>query len=394
MKLNSVHIIAALAALLLAGCKHDDPNRIRFDNKLFISASTFTDLMLLRDEVDTFEREIGVGMARPLGHPVSVEFVAAPELLDHYRRAYYDTEAELLPETHYAFDRTQAVIPSGEVSGTPARIRFVEMNRMDMHRRYVLPVTIGSAQGIGEILGSADTFYFVFKGADLINVVADLTQNRAWPEWENPDPVQNLSAFTLETLLYAKKFGKEISTVMGIENEFLVRIGDAGIPQNQIQIATFNQKITSPDLRLETGRWYHLAVTFDQGKVVVYVDGVARQEGSLNTRKVSFGVPHSDESNGKPRCFWIGYSYNEDRFLEGMVSEVRIWNRCLSAQEINAEDHFYKVDSSSEGLVAYWKFDDGAGSTVIRDYSPSGNDLKTKEPVRWLDVTLPEKDEQ
>ena len=75
---------------------------------------------------------------------------------------------------------------------------------------------------------------------------------------------------------------------------------------------------------------------------------------------VNWGIPHSDESDGKPRCFWIGYSYNNERFLDADISEVRIWNRVLTQDEINAENHFYAVSEDAQNLVAYWKFDDGA----------------------------------
>ena len=74
--------------------------------------------------------------------------------------------------------------------------------------------------------------------------------------------------------------------------------------------------------------------------------------------KINFAVPHSDESDGKPRCFWIGYSYDDKRSFDGMMGEIRVWNKVLTAEEINAKDHFYKIDPASEGLVSYWKFND------------------------------------
>lgn len=47
MKLNKLNIaVAALAAVALAGCKNEDLSRQHYDNKLFISATNFTDEML------------------------------------------------------------------------------------------------------------------------------------------------------------------------------------------------------------------------------------------------------------------------------------------------------------------------------------------------------------
>ena len=83
--------------------------------------------------------------------------------------------------------------------------------------------------------------------------------------------------------------------------------------------------------------------------------------GNVGTSSVNFGVKHSDESDGKPRCFWIGYSYASDRYFDGQISEVRIWNKALTPEEVNAPDRFYQVAAASDGLEASWKIDAGAG---------------------------------
>lgn len=117
----------------------------------------------------------------------------------------------------------------------------------------------------------------------------------------------------------------------------------------------------------------------------------------VTIENVNFAIPHSDETEGKPRCFWIGHSYRlatdgelfYERRFDGMMSEVRIWNKALTAEEIGSENHFYKIDPASEGLVAYWKFDDRVPGKNIRDYGPYGFDLKTESDVNWVNVALP-----
>ena len=89
------------------------------------------------------------------------------------------------------------------------------------------------------------------------------------------------------------------------------------------------------------------------------------------------------------RCFWIGYSHASDRYFDGQISEVRIWNKALTPEEINAPDHFYQVAAASDGLVAYWKFDEGAGKT-IKDQTSYGNDLTVEKELKWVNVSLPE----
>ena len=104
---------------------------------------------------------------------------------------------------------------------------------------------------------------------------------------------------------------------------------------------------------------------------------------------MTWGAYGSDKSETNGRYFWLGYSYAADRYFDGEMAEVRIWDHCLSAEEINADTHFYTVSPDSEGLTAYWKMDDGEGTT-LKDSSPNGNDLTLDNPTKWPKVSLPE----
>ena len=75
------------------------------------------------------------------------------------------------------------------------------------------PVTIRSVSGI-DVLPSARSVYYIFKGAALINVVAGIAENRAWPDWKDASPVTNMRTFTLEALINGNAFKNQISTIM------------------------------------------------------------------------------------------------------------------------------------------------------------------------------------
>ncbi|WP_196016879.1 DUF1735 and LamG domain-containing protein [Alistipes senegalensis] len=388
--------LTAFVATAFVGCKNEDPSEHHFDNKLYISAAAFTDEMLIKNAVSGYSRDIVVGMPSPASSDICVEIGAAPDLLDRYRMAYYDTAAELLGKEFYQIENPQTRIPAGSVTSIPVTVKFLDTNLLDREKRYVLPVTILASDGM-EILESARTLYFLFKGSSLINVVADLNdQAYASPSWSgNADVANGLKQFTLEALINANKLDKMISTVMGIEDHFLIRLGDAGVPANQIQIATKRGNRTNSDLQIETNRWYHLAVTFDDGDIKVYLDGVEKLSGSVSMSSVDLGVKHNvgdeNEDGVGERFFWVGYSYDTKRCFDGKMSEVRIWNRALSAEEINAPDHFYSVESDSEGLISYWKFDeDDRASGTIADRTANGNDMYVVNTIKWFDVTLPE----
>jgi hypothetical protein len=96
------------------------------------------------------------------------------------------------------------------------------------------------------------------------------------------------------------------------------------------------------------------------------------------------------DTTEKDREFYIGYSYDDSRYLEGEICECRVWNRVLTEEEINVPFHFYDVEPDSEGLVAYWKFDEGTGK-VVKDYANGYNISGTGDPT-WKAVWLPAKE--
>lgn len=252
----------------------------------------------------------------------------------------------------------------------------------------------------------------------LVNWAADMSGNRLFPKWENGGPGA-ATQFTLETLLYVKEFptNQLIATVMGIEGKFLLRFGNTGNPLTRLQVATEAGNYNVP-FDFSPNRWYHVAVTFDEAKVKVYVDGEQKgEEQTFQSRRYVRGQGYvyspinpniSPEWSYEPdgnRAFWMGYSYDQNRSLPGYMTEIRIWTKALTVEEINAENHFYSVDPASEGLYAYWKFTEGEGATVA-DATGKGNPLYgetdiAKDPVtdankgpagiEWYEVALPDR---
>lgn len=384
MKLKKVYFISiALLAGIFTACNDDMEN---FDNQLYVDASVKTSNVLLKNTIHSTEGHFKVAMAKPESNDVTISLKAEPALVDTYNAAYYDN-AEVLPSEYYSLETKQTTIQAGSIVSDEITVRFDNLTELDREKIYVLPVTIEQAS-IG-VLQSARTMYYVLKGAALINVVADLTKNLVYVNWSKPEVANNMRQLTAEALIRVNKFEKMLTTVMGIEGHFLIRIGDSGIPQNQLQIANSVRNITSSDLAIPTGEWVHIAVTYDADaqSMVVYINGKNKlEDNAINCGAVNWGKTQTDEGNG----FWIGHSYNRDRWLEGDISECRIWNRVLTQDEINAKDHFYQVEPDAEGLVSYWKFDEGVG-TAITDYTGNGNNATAVEAITWNAVELPAK---
>lgn len=245
---------------------------------------------------------------------------------------------------------------------------------------------------------------FSQKPKGVITTAVNMTGTRAWPAWNDPAPVTNMKAFTLEALVNPTvvRYSGSLSTIMGIEGKFLVRLGDVGIPWYQVQVCwdsgesgywgNIEGKLSNSNMKVNLNEWTHIAVTFGEGTVKVFING--EEKGSTTTNvpaSVNFGITHNDEQAPQgqqiTRCFWVGYSYESTRDFQGMMSELRIWNRVLTADELANEARRYSVDPKSEGLVTYWKCDEGQGD-VIKDHTSYRNDLAS-DGLKWEPVSLP-----
>lgn len=399
MKRHIKQLFLVLAgAGMLASCQDDKES---FDNKIYNTTAQIGSIFV-EEEADSYTRTLQAELAMPSATDVTFTYSVDAAGVAWYNTAYTAT-AELLPTDYYEIPDPEVTIPAGEIRSSEVEVRFKSLLTLDKTKVYVLPVTIQGANIA--TLASRRTVYFVVKEASLVNVVANLRDNSVCiPKWNNAGPLQSLSQMTVEALVKVDAFadgrGSNISTLMGVEGHFLLRFGDTA-PNNQLQVVgrptgtTSDEKLTSSDWTVKTGEWTHIAVTYDRwtNEVNVYINGVKKTPQTFTrfTETVNWGRTFETETE-TDRSFWIGYSYADDRYLDGDIAEVRVWNKILSEEEINATNHFYKIydPETNYNLVAYWKFNDGKGATIT-DYSSNGNDATATKVLTWNTVELPAK---
>ncbi len=172
----------------------------------------------------------------------------------------------------------------------------------------------------------------------------------------------NLSgpALSLECWFKANTFktgGAPISSLLGLEdggpNTALLRLGDGGVPANQLQfvlqVGGTTRKLVSPT-PLVAGTWYHVAATFDGASMKIYLDG------ALNA---SLNAPGAAVANAG---FALARNYSNARCLDGALDEARAWTRALTPAEIAA--NACAVPPAASGLEAYWKCNEAPGLTA------------------------------
>ena len=79
-------------------------------------------------------------------------------------------------------------------------------------------------------------------------------------------------------------------------------------------------------LPYELGKWYHVVGTYDGSRMRIYINGTERGSSANRSGAIDYS----------PAAFVIGTYLDDNEFypLEGFISEVRLYNRALSGQEI------------------------------------------------------------
>ena len=413
---NFIIRIAVLA--LLVSCNRFEPVDHVFDNCAYldVSATSQTQAATFGNRVNSLEKHLCVALSYPSDKDVKATISVDASLTDAFNHRY-GTDYQLLPEAYLDFSPVSVTIEAGKVNSEKVSIGFKNLmgqgedqtGAMETDKTYLLPVRL-SSEDISTMDGSSVAYYLV-KRSSAITVAAQLTDN--WIEFplmdtpgEVADAYNGLTALTYEALVNVDRFDLNnkdgvcnISTVMGVEQYLLLRIGDANFERQCLQFdgsgngSQFGKlpSKSDPAKKLYSGSWYHVACTYDQNERVarIYVNGKLIDEvkeagvaGPTADNKITLAM----RALGMPEAyqFFIGKSYNDFRPLQGKIAEARVWRVARTGDEIWKNMYRIENPKDQKDLIGYWKFNDGEGN-VVKDYSWVGNHGKAVGDIIWPD---------
>lgn len=114
-------------------------------------------------------------------------------------------------------------------------------------------------------------------------------------------------------------------------------------------------KVNSSPLPLFT--WVHVAATYNGNSMKVYVMGDLENTLDVTT---TIDVKNSNTYIGSADPI-VSSSLGT---FTGLINELRVWNTAKSALEISYLMN-QTLTGSEQGLIAYWKFDEGLGQTTV-----------------------------
>lgn len=413
---NFIIRIAVLA--LLVSCNRFEPVDHVFDNCAYldVSATSQTQAATFGNRVGSLEKHLCVALFYPSDKDVKATISVDASLTDAFNHRY-GTDYQLLPDAYLDFSPVSVTIEAGKVNSEKVSIGFKNLmgqgedqtGAMEIDKTYLLPVRL-SSEDISTMDGSSVAYYLV-KRSSAITVAAQLTDN--WIEFplmdtpgEVADAYNGLTALTYEALVNVDRFDLDnkdgvcnISTVMGVEQYLLLRIGDANFERQCLQFdgsgngSQFGKlpSKSDPAKKLYSGSWYHVACTYDQNERVarIYVNAKLIDEvkeagvaGPTADNKITLAM----RALGMPEAyqFFIGKSYNDFRPLQGKIAEARVWRVARTGDEIWKNMYRIENPKDQKDLIGYWKFNDGEGN-VVKDYSWVGNHGKAVGDIIWPD---------
>ena len=418
MKNIALMLAASVMMMAVASCDRFEPVEHVFANSAYldVSATDETQSLTFGNRVASLTKELSVSLAYPSDSDVKAVVSVAPELVEAYNSAH-GTSYSPLPDEFLDFGGATVTVKAGKVSSEKVTIMLRNLmgegeeqtGAMEIDRTWLLPVRL-SSDDIPTMDGASVAYYLV-RRSSAITVAARLTDNWVeFPLMDTPgdvaDAYNGLTAVTYEALINIDRFdlknGTEdcnISTVLGVEQYLLLRIGDANFERQCLQFdgsgngSQFGKlpSKSDPAKKLYSGTWYHVACTYDQntrtariylnGKMIDEVKdaGVAgpTADNGINLAMRALGMPEAYQ-------FFIGKSYNDRRPLQGMIAEARVWRTARTQEEIWKNMYRIENPKEQEDLIGYWKFNDGSGNDIT-DWSRVGNHGKAVADVVWPD---------
>lgn len=377
--MNIKHSILSAALLLLAGgfgltsCTDGDD----FDwNKsgLFVSGTENNPVVKFTVEDTPASYSVTVQSTKTVSSDVTIQLAIDSSKVSEYN-AQNNTTYFSIPESAVELDNPQVTIAAGSAISSVATVRVVSTEDFVDGRTYVVPVTVKQVSGTSDpVIESSKTIFL--RISRVLNFYAIQANSSASSNFIFDQPIP-LTQFTYEVKIYPQGLNRRnypqrfLALEQSDESKsLLLRFNEANSSNKLQTILAGNQFISATEF--ENNNWYLLSWVYDGSTIQFYVNGVLDTSVGASIDGINFQRYEMGMS-------WGGY--NTSQFFAHRFCELRIWNRALSATEILGG--MCGVDAHSDGLQAYWKFNEGEGH-VFHDATGNGRDMDWSKTSRAI----------
>lgn len=337
--------------------------------------------------VEIAENPVYVDLSARISNPgdgnKDFTFSVSQSALDKYNEAN-KADYTLLPEDAYVLENPKTTITEGNVFSEVVKVKINPFSEelMDSGKKYAIAFNMASDDA--NIMSGANEIVYLLRPTIITSVpVLGTCRYDGFNYYASGKAVASkevaLDAWTVEMRVNMDGYSINNQALFGnwgTKSEIYMRFGDAPIPYNTLQVK-FGEagQFDRSNAEFVPNKWYHIAVVYDGSKCTLYIDG----NKDLDTDK-----PAGRVFNLSPE---MHFASSGSRWFQNacMMSEVRIWSIARTQSQI--QDNMYSVSTSSEGLLHYWKMNEGQG-TEFKDYAsvdPAPIKVSSANSILWLD---------
>ena len=302
------------------------------------------------------------------------------EALAAYNKSHNSNYVIVDPNSYTSASNT-VVIPAGTASSEALDITLTDFSFIQNGVHYVLPVTIEKVEGTDfEIMKSSATIFI--RLARVVSFYAlSMNNTGMYSEYEFPDDKGvALTNYTYEIKCYPTNLKTDAEEQIcrlcnftnpeaaskvpaGFGGQNMLRFNENGRPWRSLQIVTPSGGDYTTTTIFEENQWYMLSMVWDGSTYQLYINGEPDATTLTSNQATYFQRIELGMS-------WTSYPSKQN--FAGRICEMRVWNYARTKGQIQGT--LCGTDPNSEGLIAYWKFNDGSGTT-FRDETGHGYDM-------------------
>ena len=358
------------------------------DNTIYVNGAMVDPLRQLTIGGEEINTDIIIRTAVPVKKDVKVKVAVNQEALAEYNKRY-DANYELLPAEYYALSSQELTIAQGKSIAPTLKVTFKPLSKemKESGKKYALAVSVVSTSVVEFIpLKGAESYIIALDQVIETKAIKLLPQQglrtslgegiktNTWSvemriKSDNIKPEYNNQSF----------MGISSGLAGGEASGFIFGRWEGDVLQFKVN----GHDGVSAGIKPESNKWYHVALVCSNGTLSIYVNGqLSKQEQNLKFATVG---QYKDVVLAYPK--WKNHPYRKSNYY---MSEVRFWNRALTAAQIRRNR--FSIDPSTPGLVAYWRLDEGTG-TKFKDATGKGHDLELyhgdgqrQASSQWVDI--------
>ena len=305
-----------------------------------------------------------------------------------------------VPRNAFVINDEYVTIKKGTAVSSLTSVTMLDNSFIEEGVIYVIPISVAYIEGGNAEILEASRSLFIKVGKTMESFSLEIPGTGVYSTYNLGSGKYDLDSWTLEIKAHPynmKSRGADQLCRFCCWNEdgggqVLLRFNDNGKPWKTLDIVSVNGRYVTgatgegdtSEGTFNANQWYMISIVWNGSDMSVYING---------EKDTPWQNTISGSQAFKLNRFEIGMSwggYGNAQSYTGRMAEMRIWNIARSQSEIAST--LCSVDAKSEGLLGYWKMNEGEGH-IFHD-AVAGNDMDWDKSERQKDeanyTTTPE----